>query len=512
MATLASVQSWAHETDVLVCGFGCAGASAAIEAHDLGGEVLIIEKAPKEHAGGNARVSGQSLLISKNAEALKAYQRAMSTANPIPEDVLDAWAQAMVNLEPWVQQIARDAGATFLRGTGFTEKEAVLEFPELGAREAVAYTATILPIPSGVWLALQANVEQRAVRVLYGARLIDLVQDGDTGEVYGAIVEQDGARIAIRARRGVVMAVGGYEADAQMQRDYYGLADARPLGTPYNTGDGVRILQRAGAQMWHLRNQGQSGGIWPGIQHPDQRTVYLRNFLLPAFSWFDVDATGRRFYGETNELQLTHYKEKRHGRWVDVPLHHAQPVHMIFDETTRTAGKLVLEVMTWSAVVADYVWSDDNSAEMAAGLIVSADTIEDLGVKIGLDPAVLAAETATYNAACAAGVDEGHGRRADSLLPVATGPFHALPIVPAIVCTGGGARRDADGRVFDHAGGFIPRLFEAGELGSIFSDLYQNGSYLTEAMISGRAAARTALSQTRWTEVGPLAPRLIAAE
>ena len=49
-------------------------------------------------------------------------------------------------------------------------------------------------------------------------------------------------------------------------------------------------------------------------------------------------------------------------------------------------------------------------------------------------------------------------------------------------------------QVFDHHGNVIPRLLEAGELGSMFSDLYQNGSYLTEAMITGRGAARSALA------------------
>ena len=70
-----------------------------------------------------------------------------------------------------------------------------------------------------------------------------------------------------------------------------------------------------------------------------------------------------------------------------------------------------------------------------------------------------------------------------------------MRLPPAIVCTGGGAKRDMDGRVYDHHGRAIPRLFEAGELGSFISDLYQNGSYLTEAMITGRGAARSALAE-----------------
>lgn len=220
----------------------------------------------------------------------------------------------------------------------------------------------------------------------------------------------------------------------------------------------------------------------------------MRNFMLPAFSWMDVDATGKRFYGETNELQLTHYKEKKHGRWVDVPLHLAYPDYMIFDESTRTAGKLVLEIMTWSSVVKQTPWSEDNSAEIESGLIKVADDIASLASQIGLDPDVLTLEVETYNAACEAGIDEQHGRNPETLLPIANGPFYAVLITPSIVCTGGGARRDLDGHVFSHNGDTIPRLFEAGELGSMFSDLYQNGSYLTEAMITGRGAARAALA------------------
>lgn len=500
MASLNAVPSWDIETDILICGFGAAGASAAIEARDLDpkAEIMIVEKATEARAGGNARVSGQSLLISHDADALARYQRAMSTANPIPEDMLLEWAQRMTRLEPWIKARAAEAGQEFLRGTGFTEREAVLEFPDLGARDAVAYTATILPIPSGVWKALKANVDKRDIRIAYEARLVDLVQDPDSLEVFGAIVETPEGRKAIKARRGVVMAVGGFENNAQMQKDYFGLAETYPLGSPTNTGDGVRILQKAGAQMWHLRNQGQSGGIWPGLKIPAYDTVYLRNFLLPAFSWIDVDANGRRFYPETNELQLTHYKEHKHGRWVDSPLGYAGPVHMIFDETARAAGKLVMEVMTWNAVVEAYEWSEENVAEIEAGWIVKADTIEALAARIGKSPEVLAASVKTWNEACAAGRDAAFERRSETLAPIANGPFYAVEIKPAIVCTGGGAKRTIDGHVLDHDDKPIPRLFEAGELGSMFSDLYQNGSYLTEAMISGRAAAASALATPCW--------------
>ena len=500
MASLSSVKQWDQECDILICGYGLSGAVTAIEAYDADPDVnlLIIDKVPEEFAGGNSRVAGQSLLMVNNADALVEYQRAMSVANPIPEDMLRTWAERMVELEGWVKARAEEVGSEFIRGTGFNEHEAILEFPEFGAAEAVNYTATILPIPSGVWLAFKKNVEKRNIPVQFECTLLDLIQDPDTLEVFGARVLINGEEQSIRARKAVVMATGGFEANQQMQRDYYGLPDAVPMGTPYNTGDGLKILQKAGADMWHLRNLGQSGGIWPSMQIPGKPTSYLRNWLLPAFSWFDVDADGRRCYPETNSLQTTHYKIKKHGRHIDSPLPLAGPMHMIFDSTTMNAGKLALEVMGWSAVVDDYQWSDDNTGELELGLIVKADTIEELAEKISKPADVLAEELSKYNQSCEAGVDEEYGRRAETLYPIQGPPYYAMRLVPGIVCTGGGARRNIESEVLDHNLQPIPRLFEVGELGSMFSDLYQNGSYLTECMISGRAAGKNVLKLSDW--------------
>ena len=503
MASLSAIQQWDQQYDLVIAGFGLAAMSAAIEAHDLDPDlsILILEKSNEAESGGNSRVSGQSLLISKNAEVLAEYQRKMSVANPIPEDMLVPWSEAMVALEPWIEARAAQAGAQYIHGTGFSERDAVLEFPEFGAREAVHCTATILPIPSGVYLAFRENIRQRPrIQIAYQSPLRDLVQDPDTLEVFGVIAEQDGQRVAIRANKGVLMATGGFEANLDMQRNYFGLADAAPLGTPHNTGDGLKILQKAGADMWHLRNQGQSGGIWPGYRPDGWSTGFLRNFFWQSFSWLEVDAECKRFYNETAELQLTHYKEKKHGRWVDTPHHRAAPVHMIFDETTRQYNKLVVEMMTWNPLVKGYEWSDDNQAEIDRGWIQKADSIDGLAALIGRDPAALRAAVDRYNAACEAKHDADFGRKPETLYPLAQGPFYALRIDPVIVCTGGGARRNIRSQVLDHDGQPIARLYEAGELGSMFSDLYQNGSYLTEAMISGRAAGREIVALDDWEE------------
>ena len=105
-----------------------------------------------------------------------------------------------------------------------------------------------------------------------------------------------------------------------------------------------------------------------------------------------------------------------------------------------------------------------------------------------------------YNASCVGKQDADFGRNPDTLYPIEQGPFYAIKVDPVIVCTGGGARRNIHSEVLDHDGAAIPRLYEAGELGSMFSDLYQNGSYLTEAMISGRAAGKGLVALSDWQD------------
>ncbi len=248
---------WDEEVDVLILGFGLAGASAAIEAlaTDPDAKVLICEKMPEKYAGGNSRASGQSLWIGSDPQALMDYQRKLSESNPIPEEYLQEWAQRMTRLEPWIKERADEAGAEYIYGTGFTDRVAVREFPELGADAAVDHTATILPFPGGVWKAFKKNVDKRPVEVRYETRVVDLVQDPSTREVFGAVVEDGGVRRNIRARGGVVMSVGGYEANQQMQRDYCGYEEVYPLGTPGNTGAPLSCAPSFGkttaGSKWH---------------------------------------------------------------------------------------------------------------------------------------------------------------------------------------------------------------------------------------------------------------------
>ncbi|MDP2952132.1 MAG: FAD-binding protein, partial [Chloroflexota bacterium] len=117
--------------------------------------------------------------------------------------------------------------------------------------------------------------------------------------------------------------------------------------------------------------------------------------------------------------------------------------------------------------------------------------------KIGLAPGVLEGTVRKWNAQCAAGADLDFGRtRMLSALEAA--PFYAIEISPIFVNTQGGPRRTAKGQILRPDGSYIRRLYSAGELGSIYSFLYEGGGNLGECMAFGRISGRNAAAERPW--------------
>lgn len=347
------------------------------------------------------------------------------------------------------------------------------EFPELEHSDVVEYIGTlsdepgIVLIPSGLWEAFRRCVHGRPVRRQYQSRVTDLVQDPDSGEVFGVQVRVASGDIHnVRARRGVVLATGGYENDLGMLRSYAGLHHAVPLGSPANTGDGVRILQRAGAEMHNFtRHSTLAGGLWPAIQVPGQPTAFMRQIAWEGWSWLDIAEDSSRFIDESVDYRLMHYKEKKFGVWRDTDYPRVGTTHMVFDDATRQAQKL------------------------------------------GRDPVVLEATVHRYNAMARAGMDADFGCPPEKLQALEKPPFHAVRILPGVICTGGGAVRNGNAQVISTTGEPIPRLYSAGELGSLHTGLYQRGGYLAECMATGRMAARSLAGLTPWPWRGSAPPQ-----
>ena len=448
---------------------------------------MILEKMSERVHGGASRCAGQYMYCPPPAAFgdLCDYQRALNEPLSVPEPVLQAWARAVTTNRRWIAERAEAVGLELVH-----RFDRPPDFPHLPGAACVEEVYSIgVEGESGVWNAFRRNVEQRGIPVLYDTRAFDFVQDGDTLEVIGVLARQGEGTVAVRARRGVVICVGSFAANLEMQREYAGFPVMHSMGCPANTGDGIKMLQKAGAELWHIRGPGQVGGIYPAVKVPEFASAFFRDHIK-ANSWIDVAADHRRFYNEADDYEATHFKLYRHGHWLDSPLPEVLPVHMIMDETTRMSSQLCLDWAGWNAVAEGYRWSPDNSVELNRGWIVTAGSVRELAVAIGRDADELQATVERYNAGCAAGHDDEYSRAPSRLAAIAEPPFYAIEIVPGIGQATAGAVRNECSQVVSQYGRPIPRLYEAGELGSTLANLYQNGSFLTEAIAFGRIAGQ----------------------
>ncbi|MDD7447031.1 MAG: FAD-binding protein [Clostridiales bacterium] len=495
----AAKYTWDKEVDVVVVGFGLAGAAACVEIADIAPDspVLLLEKMDEAQSGGNSIASGQTILNvwPDDIELFRDYLWKMGKPNNIPRDWFDWWTQEMVNQSDWIEQVAKSVGYWYRPNKYGSVTMEFPEFPGASYRARgdclVTYPNTVSQ-PGGSYKAFRDVVKQlKNVEIMYETPAIALIQDADTKEVYGVTAQnKDGSTFNVRANKGVVLACGGYENNLEMQRDFHGMDVVYTAGTPGNTGDGIKMLMEAGAKIWHMKNFTQSGGIWIGVKVPDYESTFERNFFYKNGGWLEVDATGNRFYNESKKWHKQHMKINENGHWIDMATYRALPIHWICDQKTFENDTVVTTWMAWPISPMNYEWSADNSVELEKGWIIKADTIEELAEKIGRDPATLRATVDRYNEMCAKGADEDFGRDIETMAPIEEGPFYSVELTPCVVATTGGAVRNPKSQVLDWNENVIPHLYTAGELGSYVSNLYQNGTFLNECISSGRAAAQ----------------------
>jgi len=139
-----------------------------------------------------------------------------------------------------------------------------------------------------------------------------------------------------------------------------------------------------------------------------------------------------------------------------------------------------------------YEWSLDNSKEIAKGWIIRAMSIAELAERTSIDAQTLESTITKYNDYCRAGYDADFGRSKESLKAIEGPPYYAFQVETTVADTKGGARRDKEARVLDLDGKPIPRLYAAGEFGSIWGFLYQTATNVAEALVFGRIAGHNA--------------------
>ncbi|MBT8765042.1 FAD-dependent oxidoreductase [Metapseudomonas boanensis] len=320
-----------------------------------------------------------------------------------------------------------------------------------------------LTLGNALVASLRAALAQRSIPVWMesGLRSLHTIDE----RVVGVCVEQQGRTYRIQARRGVVLACGGFEANQAMREEYLPTPTnaAWTAAPPINTGDGIRAGLEIGADVALMGHTWGAPTVYmPGEEK--QRTLFVERAAPRCVM---VNALGRRFVNEAAP-----YTDIIYAMYEDHARTQANvPAWMVFDAEYRKrypCGVLLPgSVQPDSKIPAG--WLDS--------VIFRADTLTELAAKIGVDAQGLAETVQRMNSYAASGVDLEFGKGNNNfdryygdttcepnpcLGPIERAPFYALRIDPGELGTKGGLRTDASARVLRPDGSIIAGCYAVG--------------------------------------------------
>jgi 3-oxosteroid 1-dehydrogenase len=498
-------RKWDEQADVVIVGYGGAGAVTAIEAADAQASVLVLEKNPADRHFCNTNVSGGIFISPTDTEGAFQYIKAC-IGDTVDDEMCRLWAHQTSTNRDYLAGLARSVGesAELIRHGG-------AEFPDLPGAEAISSWVLASGPGAKLFEILDKCVKaRRDIRVEYSAPGTKLVQSGE-GEILGVVARRNGADINIGARRATVLASGGYEYNERLKLNSLYGSPRYFYGPESNTGDGILMAMAAGADLWHMNWTSQHYGM----AYKDF-PVAFNLAPISRSSYMVVDQYGRRFFNESYNGHSAYayllFFDPLIGAYPRIPS------YLIFDESVRLMGSPLSRsrgqnggLVTAAAAKYRYFWSEDQSKEIEKGWIMRARTIGELAQAIRnrqgpnemvsytsnvkMAPEVLAGAVETFNQYAKQGKDPEFGRNGAALAPIMSAPFYATEVWPVGPNTQGGPKFDKNARVLDVYGKPIPRLYKCGELGSIYGQRYTGGGNIAELFAFGRIAGRNAADE-----------------
>jgi tricarballylate dehydrogenase len=482
--------------DVIVVGGGNAGLCAALSAREEGARVLVVEKAPESWRGGNTFfTAGGYRFAYTNLDEIRAVIPDLSDAemesielDPYPEE------EYFDDLMRVTEDLADPDLAMFLIRQSYPT---MLWLRAKGVRWILMFGRQAYKVNNrfrfwgglvveavgggtGVVEAQVSRAQKDGIEIRYGMKATRLLVD-QAGSVTGIEVRGPQGLSTIPARA-IVLSSGGFQANAEMRARYLGkdwdLAHIR--GTPYNTGDGIRMALEVGAQSFgHWTSCHSVAWDYNSPPYGDRKVgdgFQKHSYPLGII----VNIRGERFVDEGADFR--NYTYAKYGgeilkqpRRAAFQLFDNKVVHLLRDEYR------IREVTK-----------------------ATADTIEELADKLEIDKTGLIRTVREFNAA----VQEGpfnpaikDGKRTQGIQPpksnwaqrLDTPPFVGYHVTCGITFTFGGLRIDLEGRVQDTESRPIPGLYAAGELvGGLFYNNYPGGAGLMAGAVFGRLAGREA--------------------
>lgn len=344
----------------------------------------------------------------------------------------------------------------------------------------------------GLAAGLFAGVLRAGIPVWTDTTLVRLVDDGD--RVTGAVVDHAGREVTITARRGVVLATGGFDHSMDMRWKFQSesLGANLSLGAAANTGDGIRAAQELGADIDLMDQAWWFPAVAPLPGKPP--AVMLAERSLPGCVIVNQD--GHRFANESADymsfgqrlLELERSGSPVEAMWI------------VFDQQYRNS--YVFGAQLFPRMRIPRSWYD-------AGIAVRADGFADLGAQIGIPVSEFTKTMTRFNENAWAGQDPdfGRGRSAydryygdptitpnPNLRPLVKGPFYAVKMVLSDLGTCGGVKADDRARALREDGTVIAGLYAIGNTAAnAFGTTYPGaGATIAQGLVYGYIAARDA--------------------
>ncbi|GAA3630381.1 flavocytochrome c [Lactobacillus hamsteri] len=499
-------------TDVVVVGAGGAGLAAAVRSLQHDENVVILEKYPQ--IGGNTTRAGGPMNAAepdwqKNFEALPGEKETLEELAATPIEKIDPEYQAdFKKLQKQIEEYVASGADYLFDSTLLHEiqtylggKRVDLNGNEIHGKYSLVHELVTHALNSVKWLAdlgvkfdnndvtepvgglwrrghkpvepmgyayihiLGDWVKEHGAHLFTDTRVKHLIIENDA--IKGVIAERkDGSKVTVHAKA-VILTAGGFGANTKMVQKYNTYwkhidDDIATTNSPAITGDGINLGLEAGADLVGMGfiqlmpvSDPKTGELFTGLQTPPA------NFIM-------VNQKGERFVNEFAERDTL----------AKAAISNGGLFYLIADDKIKeTAYNTTQESI---------------DAQVKAGTLFRADTLEDLAKQVGMDPDILVKTIKNYNSYVDQGNDpEFHKNVLGLKCEVA--PFYATPRRPAIHHTMGGLVIDTKARVLNHAGQAIKGLYSAGEnAGGLHAGNRLGGNSLADIFTFGRIAANTA--------------------
>jgi len=458
-----------READIVIIGAGGTGLAAAVTAGQADASVIVLET--NGFAGGNLLVSGG--VYNSPEPEMQAKQGIEDSPELFMEQTL-AGGDNIANPE-LVRILAFNAldGLNWLKELGNVFDPEVIQAP--GALHPRSHN-TSAPLGSGIINTYLDHISKMdKVEILYETKGESLIQED--GRVVGVkAINPDGSELTVKANKGVIIATGGFSKNPEIVMKYrnaekWPLLDEKSVSTNMASirGDGIIMAQAVGAdvvdmeQMQFLYLGTPKTGLLSGV------------FNVSAELTVFVNQEGKRFVAEDQRRDVISSAVFEQEGGMMYMLHSA-------DSLSDPAAQLNIDGIPMKELldIGAYGWKQGN-------------TLEELAKEIGVPAENLVQTIAEYNEA----VDTKNDPFGRKLLnkKLETGPFYALPRVPALHHTMGGLRIDTLARVLDTNGAPIPGLYAGGEVtGGIHGGNRLGGNAVTDTVVFGRLAAQSAVA------------------